>query len=266
MNTPSIEELQQELGRGLLAAAAAQDRGDIWAIDDGFDEFEARIAANAPATAQLATVLRFWDGWIDARNHDWQYYDPIMEADWPILARQVAAELSSSAPLSNEIVLREFGPANERTRVVAAVPIRGWVRVLSAVVGTVIGVTGLGQMLFGERHLGLAFFLCGWGALMWFPVFARPPRSRVVAAANQRRVAIAMASTFALSMLAYGASYLVRHRYFPVQDSANVARQVGNVGSALWLVMFVLLFFVAYYQAQTRCSTRGDDDPESRGA
>jgi hypothetical protein len=37
--------------------------------------------------------LNFWDGWQDARNHDWRFYKGIDASDWSILARIIIRNL-----------------------------------------------------------------------------------------------------------------------------------------------------------------------------
>lgn len=65
--------------------------------------------------------------------------------------------------------------------------------------------------------------------------------TRAVVAANERRVTITMLASFALSMLAYGTSYLIEGGNLPARNAPNVARQLDLIGAALWLVMFVLI-------------------------
>jgi hypothetical protein len=262
------DDLRQLAIMRLIDAASAQERGDLWAIDHGFEEFEARVPADVTPGEALGVVLRFWDGWIDARNHDWHHYEPLTAADWPCLARQIATELSSGPDITNVLVLQEFGPASARAHAAVTVPIHGCIRAAAALVGTIIGFTGLGEFVFGERRVGFGLLLLAWGALMWLPALARPRRrTRAGAAANERRVSIGMFAMFGLSMLAYGLSYLVKRGYFPTRNAFAVARQLAHLGAALWLVMFILLFFVAYYQAQTHRSTQhSGDEPEDGGA
>ena len=54
----------------------------------GYDEMNGALPRGVDVRwDKLFIVLSFWDGWIDANNHEWQYYEPIQENDWPRLAR-----------------------------------------------------------------------------------------------------------------------------------------------------------------------------------
>jgi hypothetical protein len=267
MSVSDNTALRELAARRLLAAAEAHECGDLRAIDEGFEEFEARVSADVAAESDLATVFRFWDGWIDARNHGWQYDEPFGEGHWPILAREVATELLSNLRIENPIVLREFGQTSERANVTPRNRIRGCIRAASAGVGIIIGLTGLYALRAGNRASWFGWFLLGWAVLMWSPAFASARRSRAAAAVSARRVSIAAASTFALSMCAYGTSYVVKRGYLPVHDRVNVSETIDNLGAALWLIMFVLMFFAAYYGTQSRRSAEDkDNDPQNGGA
>lgn len=63
--------------------------------------------AEGAAGAQLAEGS-FWDGWIDARNHDWLYYEGIDKEDWPRHARAVAACLRSGRTPEDSTLRKHF--------------------------------------------------------------------------------------------------------------------------------------------------------------
>lgn len=71
------------------------------------DASVARVADNL--WDKIFIALQFWDGWIDASNHDWQYYEPIMAADWPMMAREIAMALRADREITNPVVLDRFG-------------------------------------------------------------------------------------------------------------------------------------------------------------
>jgi hypothetical protein len=53
-------------------------------------------------------ALEFWDGWIDARNHDWLYYPGIAVSDWPRLAHGIVEDLRQDRDISDEALLERF--------------------------------------------------------------------------------------------------------------------------------------------------------------
>src|ERR671938_1375641 len=85
----------------LRANAAAHEAGRYDAIGRRFDRLEHEFpTGTAPELGRLHIALAFWDGWIDARNNGWPR-GPIAVADWPVLARRVAADLSADAEISD---------------------------------------------------------------------------------------------------------------------------------------------------------------------
>ncbi len=77
----------------------------------GYDEMDEALPRDSddPRCSKLFVALSFWDGWIDASNHAWQYYQPICESDWPVLARELASTLRADHDVSNPVVLKRFG-------------------------------------------------------------------------------------------------------------------------------------------------------------
>ena len=73
------------------------------------------LPSSRPATRTVAIALAFWDGWIDSRNHDWQYYPGIEHQDWPPLANEIAAALRSGDEITNPTLLRLFTPQLRRS-------------------------------------------------------------------------------------------------------------------------------------------------------
>lgn len=123
----------------MLTYAAARDtlveqlRGDARAhaakhydeIGRRFDSLENRFpTGTAPELGRLHIALAFWDGWIDARNYGWPR-GPIGIEDWPVLAEEVAADLSHDREISSPIVLTHFDlvahpKLNERVQTLAS--------------------------------------------------------------------------------------------------------------------------------------------------
>jgi hypothetical protein len=99
-------EIRDQLVEQLLNDALAHEVGRFEDIGSGFDDIEAALADNQTAEFhRLRVVKEFWDGWIDARNHDWRFYEPLARDDWPVLAREVAADLQADRDIENPKVL-----------------------------------------------------------------------------------------------------------------------------------------------------------------
>jgi hypothetical protein len=75
-------EAKQSLVENLTRDAVAHEAGHYRDIGHAFDELDANLPREGGREFdQIFIALAFWDGWIDARNHDWQYYDGIGESD-----------------------------------------------------------------------------------------------------------------------------------------------------------------------------------------
>lgn len=105
----SYSEAKQLFIAGLTRDAVAHEAQRFKDVGIGFDELDAGLPRGLGSEFdKLFIALNFWDGWIDARNHDWQYYKGIREADWPQLARQIVAALSEDREISESVVLAHF--------------------------------------------------------------------------------------------------------------------------------------------------------------
>jgi hypothetical protein len=93
----------------LTRDATAHETGRFADVGDGFDNLDGQLPRNHNAEFdKLFIALNFWDGWIDARNHDWRYYKGIGQADWPRLARSIASNLSQDREITDPLVLAHF--------------------------------------------------------------------------------------------------------------------------------------------------------------
>ena len=98
---PNYEALRRRFVARLEAATRAHESGDLTAISMGYDQLDAELPRNAgPDFHKLDVALEFWDGWIDARNHDWLYYPGIAASDWPRLARGIVEDLEHNRDIS----------------------------------------------------------------------------------------------------------------------------------------------------------------------
>jgi hypothetical protein len=109
----------------LRADATAHDVGAYDAVGRRFDAVERQFpVGTAPELGRLHIALTFWDGWIDARNNGWPR-GRVALADWPSLARGVAADLAADREISDPTVLELFDIVahprlNERVQTLAA--------------------------------------------------------------------------------------------------------------------------------------------------
>lgn len=138
-------------------------------------------------------------------------------------------------------------------------PIRGWIRATSALLGTLIALVGVAHAASIDSPRAIGLFFIGWGLLMWLPMFARAARTREVVEEKWRRVVLPALLCLALGFLINGASWLIDEGRVVVRTAPNVARALAAVGSALWLVGFVLLVLSVYYTSQIDSSGEGGD-------
>jgi hypothetical protein len=121
----SYAEARDALVTQLRHDAEAHEAEDYDAIGRRFDAIEYRFPRGTePELGRLHIALAFWDGWVHARNHGWPQ-GPIESAQWPQLARAVAADLQADRDLGNTEVLAQFDLVahprlNERVQILAA--------------------------------------------------------------------------------------------------------------------------------------------------
>jgi hypothetical protein len=114
---PRYDELRERFASSLESAAQAHEAGNLSDIETGYDALDQELPRGEGAEYdKLHIALHFWDGWIDARNHDWQYYEGIAEQDWPRLARVLAADLRADREIGEERILRHFDLRNSAAR------------------------------------------------------------------------------------------------------------------------------------------------------
>jgi hypothetical protein len=103
------EELRHRFLTALDSAARSQEAGDLAGIEAGYRELDSLLPRNAgPAFDKLHIALEFWDAWIDARNHDWLYYEGIRKDDWPRLARGIVGDLRQDREIGDQQVVQRF--------------------------------------------------------------------------------------------------------------------------------------------------------------
>ncbi len=105
----TYSEAKQLFIDGLTRDSIAHESGRFKDVGAGFDTLNAELPRNqGPEFDKLFIALNFWDGWVDARNHDWKYYEGIRQSDWPQLAKGIVAALSKDCEISEPIVLAHF--------------------------------------------------------------------------------------------------------------------------------------------------------------
>ena len=99
----------------LRREADAQDEGRTGEVGAGFEKCDINLPREGdPRFRALHIALNFWDGWTDARNHEWLYYEPIRRDDWPRLARSIAAEIEANEDVTDCVVLSKFSVPKQR--------------------------------------------------------------------------------------------------------------------------------------------------------
>jgi hypothetical protein len=122
----TVDAARSQLAAYLASDAAAHDAGRFDEIGRRFDSFERHFpSGDDPAVTELRIALTFWDAWINARNHEWQTTAGIQPADWPALARAVAADLAAAGRIKDPNVRARFDAVgnsglNERVQLLAS--------------------------------------------------------------------------------------------------------------------------------------------------
>jgi hypothetical protein len=77
-------------------------------VADSFSLLSHVLARDSPESKRLNTAMAFWDGWIGAGCNHWQNRNNITEADWPLLARRLAADLAADRDPSDPTIQECF--------------------------------------------------------------------------------------------------------------------------------------------------------------
>jgi len=104
----TYDEAKHYLIEHLSRDVALHVAGDYWHVGDNFDDFDANLPRNDdPQFKKLHIALNFWDGWQDARNHDWHFYKGISQNDWPQLAKIIIQDIEEEE-ITSETILEHF--------------------------------------------------------------------------------------------------------------------------------------------------------------
>ena len=105
----TYDEAKKYLIEQLTRDAENHRRGDVRKVGENFEVFDHNLPRNSgPEFNKLFIALNFWDGWQDARNHDWRVYKGISENDWPQLAKIIIQNIEEEKEIMNEIILQYF--------------------------------------------------------------------------------------------------------------------------------------------------------------
>ena len=104
-------EAAEILANALEQDALAHESGKPDEIGMQYDPVLAEILPIDDIPPVLsALAFNFWDGWLDSKNHDWLYYEPMTRDDWPRAAREIAKALRSGVLPDNPAIIEQFIP------------------------------------------------------------------------------------------------------------------------------------------------------------
>lgn len=95
----------------LYRDVSLHESGRYDALGADYDEVDARLPREAgPEFSTSLLAFEFWSGWLDSAEHDWLFYEPLRETDWPMHARSIARDLEANRPITDPVLLSLFGP------------------------------------------------------------------------------------------------------------------------------------------------------------
>jgi hypothetical protein len=104
-------QLRAEVVAALREAVAAHERGTFREICEAYDRLVRRAEQSTDVDPDLRVAIEFLDGWHDSSNHDWQFYEPLGQPDWPRLSLSLAASLEAGEPIDEGVKERfAFAP------------------------------------------------------------------------------------------------------------------------------------------------------------
>ena len=114
MRGPTYDATRQAMVDGLTGDATEHDAGRYAEVGRQFASVRRGMPDEGAETIKLHTALRFWRGWMQARDASWPTYeDPgeIGVAEWPQLARTIASDLALDRELSSPRIRGRFAEA-----------------------------------------------------------------------------------------------------------------------------------------------------------
>ena len=110
-NMPAYDATRLAMVDGLTEDATAHDAGRYEEVGRRFASARGSIPDDTARTTKLHTALRFWRGWMLARDARWPTLDVpggIAMSEWPQLARSIASDLALDRELSSPRVRDRF--------------------------------------------------------------------------------------------------------------------------------------------------------------
>ena len=90
-------------------ALIAHAKQEVFSIDDELEQYELLISKlELPSNSLLLLTPEFWSGWADAAAHDWKYYEPIKEIDWPVYAEVLLENLRNNTEVTDVAIKQNF--------------------------------------------------------------------------------------------------------------------------------------------------------------
>lgn len=104
-----VAEANTIVADALEAEANLQEEGDTRKLGESFERTYQRVLEIDQNYGEaIAFAFTLWDEWADAARHDWQYHDPLTEADWLRFARQTAAAVREGRVPDNEFLVEQI--------------------------------------------------------------------------------------------------------------------------------------------------------------
>ena len=109
MADSDYDRIRTGLAQALKRDAILHERARYLDIGKGFLNLRSLLRHGGDHRYQkLIVAIKFWDGWILARNTDWLEYPDIPERRWSDLAKTVAADLEADREISSFQVRAQF--------------------------------------------------------------------------------------------------------------------------------------------------------------
>jgi hypothetical protein len=104
------KEWNQRLIVALQNAISAHESGNYQELDKDYEELDTQLPRlDDPGFRKAYIALELLGGWIDASNHNWQYYNGIRKEDWPRLGKTIIDSLSTEQEIADELIIKHFG-------------------------------------------------------------------------------------------------------------------------------------------------------------
>jgi hypothetical protein len=159
----------------LRAAASSHLGGDFAEIGKAYDRLSARLQSLSSVDPDVAVAVDFLDGWYDSSNHDWGYYEPLLQSDWPQLGLSLADCIEQGLPIDDRVRTQfTFSPRQglwQRTHAAVRSPHLAPMRWIT--IGALAGAWGLGMLNFWNPVIRFASPLANtlaFGALQVIPL------------------------------------------------------------------------------------------------